>query len=83
MSLASFCDVMALIRKRPRDIEGLMQVTGMSEGAMHSYTKLLHDEGHIYVLELKRNPRGSPTPVYAWQDEVFGLPDARAPVERR
>lgn len=77
MSLAQFVDVMALVRKQRRGIEELVHITSMSEGAIASYLELLRSEGHVYVCELRRNRRGSPTPIYCWQDVIYGEADVQ------
>lgn len=70
-------DVLALLRKQPRTLEQLVDLTEMSPAAIKGYLQAARDEGFVYVLERRRVPRRGPrTPVFAWQPTPFEIPDA-------
>lgn len=78
MSIASFCDVMALVRKEPRTARDIGDITGFDRKSIYDYMKALHAEGHVRIVAYRQG-QGKPAAVYAWQAELFGEPDAEKP----
>ena len=61
----------------PRSYNDLMEITGSSLNFIRSYLAELHDAGVIYLHALEmRNPRGTPTQVWAMQTTPYAKPDA-------
>lgn len=77
MSIAKFCDVMALIRKAPRTERELVEVVGLDPKTVQHHIAMLRSEGHIRISGMREpTGRGKPARLYAWQTTLFGEPDA-------
>lgn len=69
-------DILALIRKAPRTVPELAEITGRTETGIWRTVNAAHAEGHVYIAgerphrSAKRAPR-----VFAWNPSPFEIPD--------
>lgn len=81
---ARLVDLIALIRKKPRtkvEVVDLWQVKSHSKLVGEKFD-LLHAEGLIYIVRWTRRFTKSPwIAEYAWQSNVFEMPDAPLPLK--
>jgi predicted transcriptional regulator len=76
VSIANFCDVMALLRKAPRTVPEIVKVTGLARGTIQSYVDALHAEGHVRISKLRPSLKGGPpSHEYEWQEGLWAKPD--------
>lgn len=73
MSIESFCDVMALLRKQPRRVRELVDITGLNDQTIRQYLEALRAEGHAEFTLKPRRTGGIPVRVYRWLEPIHGV----------
>lgn len=77
-SVDRICDLIALLRKKPRTIAEIAKLWGIgpngTDVTVRGYIRALHGEGLIYISGWVATA-GRPHALWAWQPEVAAFPD--------